>query len=151
MFRRILDRVYAAAILAGLLALVALVLAASVGAARSAGSPPPRPAATVTVVNDANGDGRCEEDEPCWDCRAMGNGVCGADVPPECAGAGDVLALCVRVASRPPFQWFGPDGQIEGDLPDGRTLLRDLWVGPGDPEFAGLVAAYDADWRRTHP
>ncbi|WP_330335660.1 hypothetical protein OHS33_39165 (plasmid) [Streptomyces sp. NBC_00536] len=147
MFRRTLDRVYAAAILAGLLALVALILAASVGAARSAGSQPPRPAATVAVA----GSDSCEEDEPCWDCHTMGNRVCGADVPPECQGAGDVLALCVRVASRPPFQWLGPDGQIEGDLPDGRTLLRDLWVGPGDPEFAEFVAAYDADWRRVHP
>ncbi|KIF05172.1 hypothetical protein PL81_14680 [Streptomyces sp. RSD-27] len=148
MFRRILDRVYAAAILAGLLALVALILAASVGAARSAGPQPPRPAATVAL---AGGDSSCEEDEPCWDCHTMGNRVCGADVPPECQGAGEVLALCVRVASRPPFQWLGPDGQIEGDLPDGRTLLADLWVGPGDPEFAEFVAAYDADWRRVHP
>ncbi|WP_185902530.1 hypothetical protein [Streptomyces sp. WAC05292] len=149
MLRRFLDRVSAAAVAAGLLALLLLMAAASVGAVRSAG-PVPRPAATATLAAPAGADG-CEEDEPCWDCATMGNRVCGVDVPPECDGAGDVLALCVRVANRPPFGWLGPDGEVEGDLPDGRTLLRDLWVKPGDPEFAGLVAAYDADWRRTHP
>lgn len=23
---------------------------------------------------------RCEEDEPCWDCRVLGNRICGPDV-----------------------------------------------------------------------
>ncbi|MEU6756054.1 hypothetical protein [Streptomyces sp. NPDC046685] len=116
------------------------------------------PAATpghVTVasapIGDDNHDGTVDEDESGWDCHTMGNRICGADVPPECEGATDVLELCVRVASRPPFGWLGPDGEVEGDLPDGRTLLQDLWVKPGDPEFADFVAAYDADWRRVHP
>lgn len=24
---------------------------------------------------------KCEEDQPCWDCDTMGNGVCGEDLP----------------------------------------------------------------------
>jgi hypothetical protein len=24
---------------------------------------------------------RCEEDQPCWDCDTMGNGICGEDLP----------------------------------------------------------------------
>ena len=24
---------------------------------------------------------KCEEDQPCWDCNTMGNGVCGKDLP----------------------------------------------------------------------
>lgn len=24
----------------------------------------------------------CQEDQPCWDCETMGNGVCGPAVPP---------------------------------------------------------------------
>lgn len=116
-----------------------------------AAAPGPTVAAVAALAGDDNRDGVIDEDESGWDCRTMGNRVCGEDVPAECEGAGDVLALCVKVANRPPFGWNGPDGEIEGDLPDGRTLLRDLWVKPGDPEFADFVAAYDADWRRVHP
>jgi hypothetical protein len=75
-FSRVYNRAAAAAILAGLVALVALAGAASVGAVRSAGTPP-RPAVTVNVGGEIVRDGICDEDEPCWDCRTMGNRVCG--------------------------------------------------------------------------
>ncbi|MFD0352961.1 hypothetical protein ACFVHW_04315 [Streptomyces sp. NPDC127110] len=149
MSARILDRISAAGavLVVGLSVLLLFTAAAPVGGVRS-GASLPHPAASAAGLAAGGG---CEEDEPCWDCTTMGNRVCGADVPPECEGAGEVLALCVRVASRPPFGWIGRNGEPEGDLPDGRTLLRELWVRPGDPEFADLLAAYDADWRRTHP
>ncbi|MFI8265349.1 hypothetical protein [Streptomyces sp. NPDC085665] len=146
--RRTVAWLRAAAVLAGLLGLLFLALAATVGAVRI-DSAAPRPAVTANVGDD-NGDGAVDEDEPGWNCHTMGNRICGTDVPPECDGAGDALALCVRVASRPPFGWLGANGEVEGDLPDGRTLLRDLWVKPGDPDFADYVAGYDADWDRVH-
>ncbi|MFJ5142968.1 hypothetical protein [Streptomyces sp. NPDC088707] len=83
--RLFLDRCRAAAVLAGLLALLVLFAAAMVGAVRSAPPAPARPAPPVTVVADVdregpgddNGDGRVDEDESGWDCRTMGNRVCG--------------------------------------------------------------------------
>lgn len=50
--RRILARVQAAAVLAGLLALTFLALAASLGALRSAPAPQQRPTVTVRVNAD---------------------------------------------------------------------------------------------------
>ncbi|MFG2986170.1 hypothetical protein ACGFYQ_33800 [Streptomyces sp. NPDC048258] len=108
------------------------------------------PAAASVLAGDDNRDGVIDEDESGWDCARMGNKVCGADVPPECEGAGDLLQLCMTVAARPAFGWNGPDGEVEADLPDGRTLLQDLYAKPGDPEFPELLAAYDADWRNHH-
>lgn len=36
----------------------------------------------------------CQEDEPCWNCRTMGNGVCGAltDGPPCTDTDGHIVA-----------------------------------------------------------
>lgn len=31
---------------------------------------------TATMVTHGTGT-RCQEDQPCWDCRTMGNGICG--------------------------------------------------------------------------
>jgi hypothetical protein len=145
--RRIGVQVSAAAMLALLLSLLALAVAATVGAVRSAPPAPVRPASTVTVVADdqgddtvtaynagweagvaalgdggvptypdAVGDGRdpgtvawadgwidgqadalgddnrdgiVDEDESGWDCRTMGNRVCG----PAVGHQGDVRAV----------------------------------------------------------
>lgn len=38
--------------------------------------------APVVIVDDDTGwvrTGECHEDEPCWDCETMGNGICGPD------------------------------------------------------------------------
>jgi hypothetical protein len=76
--RALITRTRAAAVLAGLLALLFLAGAATVSAVRADATP--HPATTVTVtVGDSNGDDRIDEDEPGWDCRTMGNRVCGTD------------------------------------------------------------------------
>ncbi|MFC8640106.1 hypothetical protein ACFUC2_05020 [[Kitasatospora] papulosa] len=93
--RQTFDRIGAAAIVAGLLALLVLFVAATIGAVRSAPSAPTRPGVTVTVADgqgDDNGDGRVEEDESGWDCRTMGNRVCG----PAAGYPGDVAAVRAR-------------------------------------------------------
>ncbi|MGW0033037.1 hypothetical protein ACWDXD_24875 [Streptomyces sp. NPDC003314] len=97
-------------------------------------------------LGDDNGDGRVDEDESGWDCAAMGNRLCGADVPPECEHAGEILQLCVTVAARPPYAWSNPDGS-RIDNPDGRALLRDLDERPGTPQWADGVRALDAEYR----
>ncbi|MER7952024.1 hypothetical protein ABTY59_32000 [Streptomyces sp. NPDC096079] len=101
-------------------------------------------------IGDDNGDGRVDEDETGWDCRTMGNGLCGSDVPAECEQAGETLQLCVAIASRPPYGWTNPDGS-QVDNPDGRTLLRDLDETPGTPEWADALQALDAEYREHAP
>jgi hypothetical protein len=146
MIRRILDRVNAAAIVAGLLALVVLASLATIGAARS--DSPVRPT-TATVRGDDNRDGTVDEDESGWDCRTMGNGVCGADVPPECRDAADAVALCVTVAGRPAYGWDNPDGS-HVDNPDGRAQVADLEEQPGTRKFTDALTGLDAEWREHH-
>ncbi|MFI5859291.1 hypothetical protein [Streptomyces parvulus] len=145
--RRTVEQISAAAILAGLLALVLLAAAAVVGAARSAPSGPTRQPATVVAddqedtvaaynagweagvaaldgrrtptypdavgdgrdpdtvawadgwvdgqadaLGDDNRDGIVDEDESGWDCRTMGNRVCG----PAAGHPGDVAAVRSR-------------------------------------------------------
>lgn len=97
-------------------------------------------------IGDDNGDGRVDEDETGWDCRTMGNRLCGADVPAECARAREALQLCVTVAARPPYHWTNPDGS-RVDNPDGRTQVRDLDETPGTPEWADALQALDAEYR----
>ena len=36
----------------------------------------------VSIVADPAPVDPCEEDEPCWDCETMGNGICGPIAPP---------------------------------------------------------------------
>ncbi|MFB6529867.1 hypothetical protein [Streptomyces sp. NPDC056399] len=99
---------------------------------------------------DDNRDGRIDEDESGWDCRTMGNRICGPrTVPAECRGVGSAMDLCVTVASRPPYGWTNADGS-RTDNPDGRTLISDLDEMPGSPEFEGALAALDAEWRQQH-
>ncbi|MGW7090010.1 hypothetical protein ACWGH2_41875 [Streptomyces sp. NPDC054871] len=143
--RTLYTRARAAAAVAGLLALLFLAGAATFGAARADGTP--RPTATV---GDDNRDGRIDEDESGWDCRTMGNRVCGPDtVPAECRDAGDATALCVRVAGRPAYGWTNPDGS-RADNPDGRAMVRDLEEQPGTREFAAALRALDAEWNDHH-
>ncbi|MGP4046890.1 hypothetical protein [Streptomyces sp. 2A115] len=97
------------------------------------------------LVGDDNRDGRVDEDESGWDCRAMGNRVCGADVPPECEGAGEAVQLCVTVASRAPYGWTNPDGS-RVDNPDGRAQVRDIEEKPGTPGFTAALRALDAEY-----
>ncbi|MEU6632908.1 hypothetical protein ABZ905_32180 [Streptomyces parvus] len=145
MLRRILNRVSAAAVAAGLVALLALALLATVNAtARSADSPAP----TITVTGDDNRDGTVDEDETGWDCRTMGNRLCGP-APQACQRAGAAAAQCATVASRPAYAWTNPDGS-RVNIPDGRALVLDLDERPGTPEFAAAVAALDAEWRDHH-
>ncbi|MFB8025929.1 MULTISPECIES: hypothetical protein [unclassified Streptomyces] len=160
MLYRLFDRARAAAILAGLLALVVLALAASVGAAR----PDDVPARPVTV--SVPGGSRIEEDDPGWDCSTMGNRVCGMPpalpvdcsgsggcvvegLPAECRGAGAVSVLCVTVASRPGYGWTNPDGS-RVEIPDGRAIVGDLEEQPGTPGFGAALRALDAEWREHH-
>ncbi|MGC4950986.1 hypothetical protein ACLQ2N_32945 [Streptomyces sp. DT224] len=147
--RRTVEQIRAAAILAGLLALVALAVAAMIGA-HSSTSSAPRPAATATVtpdkgqdatvnaynagwragvaalnngaaqtppdamradsspegaawadgwvdgqadaLGDDNRDGTVDESESGWDCRTMGNRVCG----PAGRPGSDVAAVLAR-------------------------------------------------------
>ncbi|WP_328491230.1 hypothetical protein [Streptomyces zaomyceticus] len=103
-------------------------------------------AGQAAALGDDNGDGRVDEDESGWDCRTMGNGLCGSDVPAECERAGEVLQLCVAVTSRPPYGWTNPDGS-RVDNPDGRTQVRDLDETPGTPEWADALQALDAEYR----
>ncbi|WP_404949084.1 hypothetical protein HFP70_35465 [Streptomyces sp. ARC14] len=133
----------AAAVAAGLLAVAASLPSAGDGVAA-----PPRTAAldVAYAPGDDNRDGRVDEDESGWDCRSMGNGLCGADVPPECRDAGEALELCATVASRPAYGWANPDGS-RADNPDGRAMVRDLEERPGTPEFAAALRALDAEWR----
>ncbi|MET9528175.1 hypothetical protein [Streptomyces coeruleorubidus] len=95
--RVVRQQIQAAAVLAGLLALLVLAVAAVIGAARSAPHRAPRPAVTVAVADgargDDNGDGRVDEDESGWDCRTMGNRVCG---PAACTDGGRVAVVRIR-------------------------------------------------------
>ncbi|MFD9248324.1 hypothetical protein [Streptomyces bottropensis] len=104
--RVIRDQVNAAAVLLGLLALLVLAAAAVIGAVRSAPDRAPRPVVTVAVGDDQddgtvtadlrgddNRDGRVDEDESGWDCRTMGNRVCG---PAVCSSAGRIVAVRSR-------------------------------------------------------
>lgn len=50
--------------------LIASCVVLWIGANNSA-SPRPAPRPTTIV--------RCAEDDPCWDCRTMGNHICGID------------------------------------------------------------------------
>ena len=113
---------------------------------------------TVTVYNDGRSDavgddhrdGRIDEDESGWDCRTMGNRACGTRVvPDECKGAGNAVALCVTVASRPAYGWTNPSGS-RVDNPDGHAEVRDLEEQPGTPEFTAALRALDAEWREHH-
>lgn len=54
-------------------ALIASTLALSALAGVAAATTPPPPA-TASV---------CQEDDPCWDCHALGNRVCGPSSPAE--------------------------------------------------------------------
>lgn len=103
-------------------------------------------AGRADAIGDDNRDGIVDEDESGWDCRAMGNGLCGSDVPPECERAGEALQLCVTVAARQAYGWTNPDGS-RVDNPDGRALLRDLEELPGTPAWADAMAALDAQYR----
>ncbi|OEJ21042.1 hypothetical protein [Streptomyces subrutilus] len=100
-------------------------------------------------MGDDNRDGVVDEDESGWDCRTMGNRVCGADVPPECTGAGDALPLCVTVAARPAYTWTAANGQ-RVDVADGRTEIRNLPEKPGTEDFAAVITALDAEWNAAH-
>ncbi|MFF4188158.1 hypothetical protein ACFYZ9_33685 [Streptomyces sp. NPDC001691] len=105
---------------------------------------------SVRLTGDDNGDGQIDEDESGWDCRTMGNHVCGP-VPAECREAGDELKTCVAVASRPAFGWTTADGDPI-DMPDGHTVLRTLGQNqvPGSPRWASLLRNVDAQWRAHH-
>jgi len=46
-----------------------LALSILLGASACPAAPADKPAPTKTT--------RCEEDQPCWDCRTMGNKKCG--------------------------------------------------------------------------
>ncbi|MFM9647817.1 hypothetical protein ACKI1S_16915 [Streptomyces galilaeus] len=102
------------------------------------------------ALGDDNRDGVVDEDESGWDCQTMGNRLCGADVPPECKGAGEALRLCVTVASQPAYGWDIPEGG-RADNPDGRARIRDLEEKPGTPEFAAALGALDAEYREHQP
>ncbi|MFJ4908541.1 hypothetical protein ACIQCR_16820 [Streptomyces sp. NPDC093249] len=100
---------------------------------------------------DDNGDGFVDEDESGWDCRTMGNRLCGpSGVPPECEQAGGALQLCVSVAAQPAYGWTNPDGSRTGN-PDGRARLRDLEELPGTAQWADAVGALDAEYRAHGP
>ncbi|MFG2141911.1 hypothetical protein [Streptomyces sp. NPDC048650] len=104
----------------------------------------------AAAMGDDNRDGRIDEDESGWNCRTMGNGVCGPHpVPAECKGAGTAIDLCVTVASRPPYSRTNPDGS-RADNPDGRAQVRDLDERPGTPEFTAALRALDNEWREHH-
>ncbi|MCX4976511.1 hypothetical protein [Streptomyces sp. NBC_00620] len=169
--RSLTRRPRPAAILAAGLATAFLGAAAALGPSASPTSATPRPTAgvTVTAPGDDNRDGIVDEDESGWDCRTMGNRVCGTDkpvalpvdctpsgvctvdgLPDECANAGDDTALCVTVASRPAYAWTNPDGS-KATNPDGRAQLRDLEEAPGTPEFTAALEALDAEYREIHP
>ncbi|GBQ04367.1 hypothetical protein SSP531S_58610 [Streptomyces spongiicola] len=98
------------------------------------------------ALGDDNRDGVVDEDESGWDCRTMGNRLCGEGAPAERKGAGEVLELCVTVASRPAYSWTNPDGS-RAENPDGRVMLRDLEAAPGAPAFAAALRALDAEYR----
>ncbi|MFB6700256.1 hypothetical protein [Streptomyces rubiginosohelvolus] len=110
----------------------------------------PAPGVTVALPGDDNADGRIDEDESGWDCRTMGNRLCGGDVPPECERAGDSVQLCVTVAARAPYGWTNADGSTV-DVPDGRAMIRDLDETPGTAPWADALAALDAEYREHAP
>ncbi|MFK0159067.1 hypothetical protein ACIQVK_44235 [Streptomyces sp. NPDC090493] len=102
------------------------------------------------AMGDDNRDGRVDEDESGWDCRTMGNRVCGGDVPPECQDAGEAVQLCVTVASRPAYGWTNPSGsRVEN--PDGHAQVRDLEEKPGTPDFTAALRALDEEYREHSP
>ena len=37
----------------------------------------------AVVSNESDEPARCQEDEACWDCETMGNGVCGPETIPQ--------------------------------------------------------------------
>ncbi|MFF8696316.1 hypothetical protein ACF08W_29295 [Streptomyces sp. NPDC015144] len=102
------------------------------------------------AMGDDNRDGRIDEDESGWDCRTMGNRECGPDAPTPCQKAGPALPLCVAVAMRPAYGWTNPDGS-RVDVPDGRTVVRDLDAKPGSRAFLLELRALDAEYREHAP
>lgn len=79
------------------------------------------PVATVAAVGPV---GRCEEDQPCWDCATMGNRLCGYGTAGGPSGSIDGGILTVTC----------PTGSIAVDLPwvplgpttDLPTILRSV-------------------------
>ncbi|AKN68701.1 hypothetical protein QR97_01775 [Streptomyces sp. PBH53] len=72
----------AATIAAGTAATITLAALAVASAPPSRPSPPR--VVAVIPAGDDNGDGRIDEDESGWDCRVMGNRVCGPSAAPSC-------------------------------------------------------------------
>ncbi|MFE6185552.1 hypothetical protein ACFQ6U_14105 [Streptomyces sp. NPDC056465] len=139
-----------AVLLAAGLATALLGTVAALGPSAALTSAAPTPAVTATLPGDDNGDGRIEEDETGFDCHTMGNRLCGADVPPECEGAGAALELCVTVASRAPYGWENADGS-RVDIPAGRAVVLGLDEKPGTTEFMAALDALDAEYREHAP
>lgn len=71
-----IDIACAVGIVAILLLLAGFWLHGVMYAAPAAAAEPPATVATQAAVVAPVAD-RCEEDEPCWDCATMGNGICG--------------------------------------------------------------------------
>ncbi|MFI1012591.1 hypothetical protein [Streptomyces sp. NPDC020965] len=139
---RLFARRLPAAIVGAGLATVAFATFAPLG-----GDTTPPAAGRADMRGDDDRDGRISEDEQGWNCRTMGNRICGVRVvPAECRHAGPATTLCVTVANRPAYGWTNEDGS-RVDLPDGRAQVRDLGEKPGTPEFADALRALDAEWR----
>lgn len=55
------------------------------------------PATETTLEVPAASEPVCEEDEPCWDCSTMGNGICGP-VPLELPATGNETTVLALIA-----------------------------------------------------
>lgn len=126
------------------LVLAVIVCLAGMGAyvaARGTVSAPESAVATVSYpIGDRAPADVVTEDMPAWDCRSMGNGVCGP--VPECqAYRPTVRALCAMLAAMPARVEIHADSTNE--IPAGRALVAECQAdNPNERDAAQCFRAW---------
>ena len=121
----------------------AAVTATATPTAQPTATVAPKPTATPTAKPAAVKAPACEEDQPCWDCKTMGNRVCGptspATIPANLAAPVKVPTVTVPVA---PAKKYVPCSAV-GMVADGQGVCHAKQA-PAQPYVPQAVAPTEA-------